>query len=170
MQNLEFLEETNPDAFVIDNDGLADWAIERIKEHEEASARYTQAAKMRIDMLNRQIVEESQRLDDRTSGLKLALAEYFEQLPKKVTKTQEKVVFPSGELIRKLPKMDFERDTDKLIKTLQGTPYIESKPALKWAELKKDLQIVGNTVINTQTGEVVDGVSIIEKPATFEIK
>lgn len=170
MENLAYLEDVEQDSFVIDNDGLADWAIERIKEHEEASTRYIQAAKMRIDMLNQQIAEEGQRLENRTGGLKHALADYFEKLPKKATKTQEKVVFPSGELVRKFPKIDFERDNEKLIKLLEGTSYVESKPNLKWADLKKDLEIVGDAVINKQTGEVVEGIAVIEKPATFEVK
>ena len=39
----------------------------------------------------------------------------------------------------------------------------------KWGEFKKRLEIVGGQIVDKTTGELVEGVQIIEKPDTFTV-
>ena len=39
-----------------------------------------------------------------------------------------------------------------------------------WNELKRELEIAGTLAVRRSTGEVVPGVTVIEKPASFEVK
>lgn len=48
-----------------------------------------------------------------------------------------------------------------------GTRFLTGKP--KWGEFKKQLEIVGGQIVDKTTGELVEGVQIIEKPDTFTV-
>lgn len=48
-----------------------------------------------------------------------------------------------------------------------GTRFLTEKP--KWGEFKKRLEIVGGQIVDKTTGELVEGVQIIEKPDTFTV-
>ena len=45
---------------------------------------------------------------------------------------------------------------------------IVEKP--KWGEFKKRLEIVGGQIVNTETGEIVEGVEIVTKSDTFVVE
>lgn len=48
-----------------------------------------------------------------------------------------------------------------------GTRFLTEKP--KRGEFKKRLEIVGGQIVDKTTGELVEGVQIIEKPDTFTV-
>ena len=85
------MEETR-EAFVIDSDEKADWAIRKIKEHmtdaERWEAFYKEQAQ-KIKMSAQQSIEY----------LSMGLYSYFSTVPHRETKTQEKYKLPSGELV-----------------------------------------------------------------------
>ena len=84
----------------------------------------------------------------------------------KETKTQKSYPIPGGKLIYKKASTKLEHDDEVLLKTLkdQGrTEYVKviTTEKVAWAELKKEL---------TETGEIIDGVTQVEVPETFEVK
>ena len=46
---------------------------------------------------------------------------------------------------------------------------IQTTEKPKWGEFKKRLEIVGGQIVDKTTGELVEGVQIIEKPDTFTV-
>ncbi len=48
--------------------------------------------------------------------------------------------------------------------------FVERKPTLKWGELKKQLTIVDSKVVDTETGEIVQGVSLEAVPSKFIVE
>lgn len=173
MSNLAYLIETTEveqEGFVINDDQKAEWAIRAIKEEESESKRLIDLCNAQIDFYAQRIHQYEEDLERRTCFLKTQLADYFEQAPKKATKTQETVTFPSGKLVRKFPRPEYVRDNDKLIRELDGSDYVDLVPKLKWAALKKDLEILDGVVVNKTTGQVVESITVVERPATFEVK
>ena len=158
------------DRFVIDNDKKADWAIEQIKEKEAERDRLIELAQAKIEDLKLQIEELNVKCINETVYFKGALAEYFNTVPHKETKTQESYQLLSGKLIYKKPSVKINHDDEKLIEWLNDTEYVETKKSLKWGEYKKHLVISGNDVIDGETGEVVEACTIEDVPASFEIK
>lgn len=162
------MEET----FKIENDKSADWAIKQIHEAENERDRLIALANDQIADLKDHIEELVTKCDHDTAYLKSLLAEYFETVKSKETKTQKTYKLLSGTLVFKKPSTKINHDDDKLIEALDGTEFVEIKKSLKWGEYKKNLiiDIDDNNVIDTTTGEVIEGCSVEDVPASFTIK
>ena len=66
----------------------------------------------------------------------------------------------------------FDFDDDKLVEFLKASgnlEFIKTEEKPKWGEYKKRLEIMGGSVVDKETGEIVDGVKAIEKPDTFSV-
>lgn len=162
--------DQSEEKFVIDNDKKAEWALEQIKEKEEECTRLINLALEKIQDLNMQIVELNNKCANETGYYKGLLAEYFNTVPHKETKTQESYQLLSGKLVYKKPSVKINHDDEKLIEWLSETEYVETKQTIKWGEYKKNLTVQGNDVIDVETGEVVEACTVEEVPASFEIK
>lgn len=168
------IEYTTPEAgqgFVIDSPGKADWAIEKIKEARAQRDLYILAADEKIADLEAKKAKAMDNCARDTEFLLVQLNQYLDTVPHRRTKTQIAVDLPSGKLVRKLPTIDFARDDAAIIDHLQGSVYVEAVPKLRWADLKKTLVVTdAGDVLNQETGEIIPGVTAVEKPASFDIK
>jgi len=160
------MEET----FKIENDKAADWAITQIQEAESERDRLITLAQDQITDLEDRIKELAAKCDRDTAYLKSLLAEYFETVKSKETKTQKTYKLLSGTLVFKKPSAKIIHDDEKLIAALDGSKYVETKKTFKWGEYKKNLQIVDDKVIIAETGEIVEACSVEDVPASFTIK
>lgn len=160
------MEET----FKIENDKTADWAVRQIHEAELERDRLITLAEEQIKDLNDRIDEFKNKCDNDTAYLRSLLATYFETVKSKETKTQKSYKLISGTLVYKKPSTKINHDDEKLIKALDGTEFVEIKKSLKWGEYKKNLIVSDNDVIDTTTGEVIEGCTVEDVPASFNIK
>ena len=158
------------DTFKIDNDKAADWAIAQIREHESERDRLIALAEEQIKDLTDRIQDFKIACDNNTKYLKSCLIEYFDKVPTKETKTQKSYKLISGTLVFKKPTVKINHNDDQLIKNLDGTEFVEIKKSLKWGEYKKNLVIEGDCVIDSTTGEVVEGCTVEDVPPSFNIK
>ena len=65
-----------------------------------------------------------------------------------------------------------KQDDDTLLAYLKASgneDMIQNTEKPKWGEFKKRLEIVGGQIVDKTTGELVEGVQIIEKPDTFTV-
>lgn len=148
------MEET----FVIDNDVKAEWALRRIRERAAERDRILETSWEIIESYKAVIQTESDRAADEIAGLEGLLMQYFATVEHAATKTQETYRLPTGKLKMKLA---FERMLPEDETLITAFPdFTERKPTLKWGELKKRLQIVDGKVIDAETGEIVQGVSV----------
>ena len=100
------------------------------------------------------------------------LAEYFETVPHKTTKTKHSYRLLSGTLVKKIGGRTMKQDDDALLAYLKASDnedMIQTTEKPKWGEFKKRLEIVGGQIVDKTTGELVEGVQIIEKPDTFTV-
>ena len=163
--------EIEPKDFCIDNADKANWAIEKIKEERERLSLFEQVAKNKIGELEQQIIDQKEKCNQRTANLLEKLNIYLDTVPFKKSKTQYAFELPAGKLVRKLSKRDFQKDDDSLLKYLsENAPeYLKNEPKPMWGEFKKCLSIVGDQVIRIDTGEMIDCITVVEKPGTFDV-
>lgn len=160
--------------FRISDDDTADWAVRKIAEERAELARMQAMAQEQIGRIMDKVAAAEKRCESATSYLTGKLAEYFNTVPHKVSKgeTQETYRLLSGVLKMKRGGVSMLQDDAKLLEHLKETGAVEfitttEKP--KWGELKKHLKIVGDQVVNCSTGEIVEGVAVVEKPDVFVI-
>jgi Bacteriophage Mu Gam like protein. len=165
-------EQTGESGFVIDDDEKAEWALAKIREERAEAQRIINVCETMIQKYEEKIQAVKNRLPQRTAFLESKLMEYFEKVPHKKTKTMEKYELPSGVLKKKYPAPEFKRDEDKLLQWLKErnmTEYVKVKESPDWAEFKKSIKIVGDKVVD-ENGEIVDGITIVERPAEFIVE
>jgi len=159
--------------FTIDNDKLAEWALKKIREEKEEFERIKALAEEIIAEANFKIEQARKRYEANNAFLTGKLAEYFEKVPKKATKTQETYRLLSGTLIRKFTTVKPTPDKEKLTQWLKANGYTEYIKTIEepiWGEFKKLISTEGNIPIIKDTGEIVEGVTLVETPPEFKIR
>lgn len=159
----------------ITNDDEAEWIIDKCNEELIESARFKLSLENKIKVLQEKMQkaedEEKSVIEKRNSYL----VEYFESIDdkfKKKTKTMEKYRLPSGEIVKKYPSPEYKRDSNKLLDWIKSNKldYVEVKESPKWSELKKVTTVMSGQVVFNDTGEIVEGVELIERPPVIEFK
>lgn len=168
--DVEATQEAFQETFKIDNDKKADWAVQQIKESESERDRLITLAQDQIAELQDRIKELTNRCENETKYLKSCLAQYFETVKAKETKTQKSYKLLSGTLVLKKPSEKIEHDDKALLEWLADTEYIKIERSVDWAEYKKKLTVQDNLVIDTETGEVVECCKVVPTPGSFDIK
>lgn len=169
---LEETEDAPRPAWRITDDGCADWACRKIAEERAELARIRELAEAQIARIEEKLAAAERRCENGTRFLTSKLAEYFETVPHKTTKTKASYRLLSGTLTRKFGGATMEKDDSKLVEFLKASgnlEFIKTEEKPKWGEYKKRLEIMGGSVVDTETGEIVEGVKAIEKPDTFSV-
>lgn len=169
--DLEF-EQPGCEPFRIDNDQKAEWALAKIREEQAEAQRIMNVCRSMIMHYEQQLKKAEEDLEKKTAYLRSQLEQYFDSVEKRRTKTQEVYKLPSGTLRRKYPGPQFKRDDDALVKWLKERnmkDYIKVKETADWANLKKAIQVVGNKAVD-ENGEVVEGITVVDRPPVFEVE
>lgn len=156
----------------ITDDGCADWACQKIAEEKADLDRITALGESQIEKIQQRIDAAQRRYENGTRFLTGKLAEYFETVPHKTTKTKHSYRLLSGTLVKKIGGSTMKQDDDALLAYLKASgneDMIQNTEKPKWGEFKKRLEIVGGQIVDKTTGELVEGVQIIEKPDTFTV-
>ena len=159
-------------AWRITDDGCADWACRKIAEEKAELDRIRELADTQIQKIEEKLAAAERRYENGTRFLTGKLAEYFETVPHKATKTKESYRLLSGTLTRKYGGAQMKQDDAQLVQYLKDSgqlEFIKTEEKPKWGEFKKRLEIMGGSAVDKETGEIVEGVQIIEKPDTFSV-
>ena len=100
------------------------------------------------------------------------LADFFNTVPHKTTKTTEKYRLLSGTLTLKKGGVKAKQDDAKLVPWLKANGYgnlVKVEESAKWGELKKLLTYTGEIATIESTGEIVEGVTAYDAPDTFTV-
>ena len=160
----------------ITNDSEAEWLIDKVNEDLIEINRFELSLTNKIEILKERLEKVKKEKENKLTRRDNYLLRYFEDIPeelKKKSKTMEKYRLPSGEIIKKYPAPEFKRDNDTLVNWLKENKmndYIEVKESAKWADLKKATKTIGSSVVLEETGEIIEGIEVIERAPTLEFK
>ena len=161
--------------FRITDDRCADWAIRKIADERSEYDRLKALADEQIAAINEKVAAARKRMENGTSYLTSCLADFFATVPHKETKTTEKYRLLSGTLTFKKGTTKTKLDETKLVPWLKANGYgelVKVEESTRWADLKKLLSYTGDIATLTETGEIVEGVTVYETPAivTVDVK
>jgi len=164
--------------FTIDTPEKANWALKTMKRERRPDDIYIDIAQKDIAEHEREIArlrDEIARRNvarcDREANLIAGLRQFVETSEdRRETKTQYAFDLPAGKLVLTKPKRDYRPDRAKLLAFVKASApqYVKVEEDVKWGELKKTLKIAGDVAV-MDTGEVVEGVEIVDVPAEFKI-
>lgn len=167
------LDELQDNRFVINDDHKAEWALKRLRGLQAEHDRIVGECEKQIGEYEAIIERESKRHLAKASYLNALLSAYFETVPHDKTKTMEKYRLPSGDLVLKHPNPKIERDEETAVAHLRElglAQYIKTKETVDWEALKPVVAFVDGECVNTETGEVIAGITAAERPAEFGVK
>ena len=165
-------EDAPRPAWRITDDGCADWACRKIAEEKAELDRIRELADAQIQKIEEKVAAAERRFQNGTRFLTGKLAEYFETVPHKTTKTKASYRLLSGTLTRKFGGTTMKQDDEKLVQFLKNSgqlEFIKTEEKPKWGDFKKRLEIMGGSVVDKETGEIVEGVTVETKPDTFTV-
>lgn len=166
----EFIEkeEFNEDeGFRVTDDGKADWAVRKIAEHKKEIDRIKDFAKERIEQIKRWQESEVESLENNIDFLESLLQEYL------YNTEQKRIKLPSGNVnIRKQQPKWVYNDSLVLdaLEKAQMDEFIRIKKEVNKSELRKHVEIVNGKAVNKETGEVIDGIEIVERGETVSVR
>ena len=163
-------EERPP--FRITDDRCADWAVRKIMEERAEYERLKALADEQIAAIGEKVDAARRRMENGTAYLTSCLADFFNTVPHKATKTQEKYRLLSGTLVVTKGGTKAKTDDEKLVPWLKENGYgdlVKVEETAKWGELKKLLAYTGEVATIAETGEIVEGVTAYEAPDTFTV-
>lgn len=148
--------------FVVDSDEKAEWALHKIeqirKEADKWKTFYADQAR------------KAQEKAEADESYFLALLEsYFAFVPHKSTKTQESYALPSGKLVRKVQQPAYNRDDARLLPWAKENALCKVVESPDWASIKKRCIINGENVVDSETGEVIPGVTVEHRGTIFSV-
>lgn len=161
-----------PREWRIADDECADWAVAKIAEERAELTRIRALADEQISRIMAKVEAAEKRYENGTAYLTSKLAEYFSTVPHKKTKTTESYRLLSGTLKMKKGGASMKQNDEKLLEYLRTSgneDMIQTTEKPKWGEYKKRLKIIGGQIVDNITGEIVEGVEVIEKPNTFTV-
>ena len=165
-------EPEQRERFRIENSDQANWALRKLAIIRREMKQAEEQADREIQRIEYWLKGELERLQGDAEFFESLLCEYhrgiYEQNPKAKT-----VKLPAGALKLRAQQPEFKRDEDKLIVWLKGTgraDLVKIKESADWSALKKDVDVVNGQAIIKDTGEVVEGVTAIERPPKFSVE
>ena len=153
---------------IVFNDVEAEEKICEIRDTCAERDRIIEACWARIESYKRIIQTEADKAAQKIAWLENGLQCYFNSVEHQSTKTQETYRLPTGKLKMKYAFERMVPDEEALIASYPA--FVEHKPSLKWGELKKQLAIVDSKVVDTETGEIVQGVTLDAVPSKFIVE
>lgn len=178
MELAEFLDreagtsEEQRGQFIIDDDQKANWALRKIRQLQEKRVANIELAENEIERINMWLDDINSELEQSIDFFTGLLEQYhrriFEQDPKAKT-----IKLPYGKLKMRNQQPEYRRDDEKLLSWLKQTgktDYIVVKESPAWAQLKKTLQVAGNALVDPETGEVAEGVEVVERGPKFSVE
>lgn len=176
MSELLKVEETPVrERFEVDNDMKAEWVLTKIRhiraEQNKENAELTRQMQFYKDQMD----ANDKKADEEVAFFESMLIPYFADRMDngftKATKTQTTYKLPTGKMVLKKQAPEYTRDNVILLPWLKENlpELVKVEESPNWAELKKAVTVVGDTVV-TKDGEVVPGVKVTEREDKFEVE
>jgi hypothetical protein len=180
MQNTLRKEKASHDdsGFVVDNDRKAVWCLRKIKHLKEKQQDNDKLAAAEIDEIQKEIDEVQDWLNTENEKLQNSI-EFFETvLYSYALKLREdnpelkthKLPFGKLQFRSKRPKWNY--DNEKLLDFVKSSykEFVKVKESVDKRKLKQKTEVVGHKVVVKNTGEIVEGVEVVERDEEFKVK
>lgn len=163
-------EKEEQQAFIIDDDKKASWALKKYKLLEIEEERKKNLVKDEIDRLKFWLDQEQEKIEKKKALLSQSLSGYLYQLRKDNPKA--KIDTPFGAVTTRKTPAKWTYDDETVIKFLhqaEMNEFIRVKEEVEKTPLKKALKVVDGKAY-TEAGEEVEGITVTDQGEVLSIK
>ncbi|WP_096435940.1 host-nuclease inhibitor Gam family protein [Alteribacter populi] len=165
-------EGVNQDRFTVDNDEKANWVLRKMKQIEDKRMEDLALAQAEIDKIESWMEQVNKQADNNRDYFQSMLAQYA--FNKRMEDPKFKTLkLPNGKLAFRKQQPKWNYDNDKVVQALKEAGYedlIKVKEDPIKAEVKKKFAVHDDKVIDPDTGEVLEGVSIEYRDDAFKVE
>ncbi|NTW04556.1 MAG: hypothetical protein HGA27_00375 [Peptococcaceae bacterium] len=173
----EYLEQDteNSSTFRIENTEMAVWALRKVCKIENSRNESRSAAQTEIDRIKTWLADEEERADQNRGYFEMLLEDYHRRILLEDPRAKT-IKLPHGELQMRAQQPEFTKDDEVLLAwAKENHPEFiivppTPEPKLDWPGLKKTAHILNEQIVDPATGEIIPGISVVERPAKFTIK
>jgi len=179
---VEFLDEENDNRryrqegntnqpFRITNLDQANWAVRKIARIETARQECRALVEQEMAKLNTWLKSEEEDYDQERSFFEYLLRNYLDEQQQQDSKLKT-IKLPNGKIGLRKQQPEFQRDNDKLLAWLKKNrqDLVKVKEEPDWAGLKAVAAVLGNTMADPETGEVIEGVTVVHRPDKLHVE
>ena len=165
----ETTEEEAKKRFRIESTEQANWAFRKLRAINVKSNEIKELAAAERQRIDEWEKKELSVLENSTEFFEGLLAEYF--IKQRELDPKFKLSTPYGRVSSRKQQPKWNYEDEKVLNWLKenDTELIRIKEEINKVELKKKYQIVGNEVV-TEDGEIVEGITIENRPDSINIK
>jgi|SRR5690625_1217331 len=168
---LDEQEQVQDNSFVVDDENKANWALRKIKQMNDQIADNNALAQAEIDKIERWQNEVNEQAQSSIDYFQSLLAEYA------IKKREEDPKFkslklPNGRIGFRKSQDKWVYDNDKLIESLEKAElkdFIRVKKEPSKKDIKKAFEVVDGKVVNPDTGEVIEGITVENQADKFNV-
>ena len=180
MQNTLRKENIEQDSsgFVVDNDRKAVWCLRKIKHLKEKQAKNEELAESEIEDIQKEIDEVQNWLDEENNKLQNSI-DFFESILysyalelRKEDQELKTHKLPFGKLQFRSKRPKWNYDNAKLLDFITSNygELVKVKESVDKRKLKQMTEVVSGKVVVKDTGEIVEGVEVVERDEEFQVK
>ena len=173
-RDLSYLEEDNTEEkepFKIKDLNGANWAFRKLKAIEEQEKEVKRLADEEFDRINEWLKTELARTDRDKGYFEGLLTSYL--ITEREKDPKFKVSTPYGKVSTRKQQPNFEYDVNKFIDWAIDNERADlikvTKTPIK-AEVKKVFEIHDGRLIDPETGEIVEGIEVVDRPDSVIVK
>ncbi|ABN53666.1 MAG TPA: hypothetical protein DEF39_11450 [Hungateiclostridium thermocellum] len=166
------MPEEKRERFKVTDKDSANWCLRKIKALKQEIEENKRIADAEIQRIQSWLKEVTEPLERSIQFFESLLIEYhmniYAEDPSKKT-----IKLPYGTLKARAQQPEFCRDDEKLVNWLKQngmTEFVKVIEKPEWNELKKKVKVIGNSVVYEETGEVIDGITVQERPPKFTVE
>lgn len=152
-----------------DLDGV-NWAFRKIMAYNSKRAELEALARAEIERIQSWLAQESKQINDGISFFEALLTEYA--VIQREVDPKFKASTPYGKISFRKQQPQWEYQEETVIQSLKDAglnDLIRVKEEPNKVEIKKSLTVVDGRAVD-QDGQIIDGITIIERPDKVEIK
>lgn len=159
------MSEEKREPFEITDDRQAEYAVRKIVEAREDTARwkdYYAGAMAKIEKAN----------EDTEAYFTALLERYFATVPHRKSRTQESYALPSAKLVYKQMPPEYRKsDPAALLQYAKAACPEEVREEVYWAGIKRRIAAVTEQgeAIDGETGEVIPGIAVLPQGPAFRV-
>ncbi|WP_193063419.1 host-nuclease inhibitor Gam family protein [Oceanobacillus oncorhynchi] len=174
IQYLEEQEQTEKESYKIRNDSAANWALRKIKQAQQKQEEVNALAVDEIEKINRWSEEENAKNQKDIDYFQGLLAQYA--MEKRQQDSEFKSLkLPNGRIRfqKKQPKYNYDDDAVvEYLKKNERTDLFQTTTTEKPLknDIKKAFTINKDKLIDPDTGEVIDGVTVEHPDDEFKVE
>ena len=177
-QELKVVEDNESDqGFVVNDDSKASWCMRKIRHMKEKKHENKELAEEQIANIRKEIAEveawlesENSKLDNSIGFMESKLEHYARQLKEDDPELKTHKL-PFGTLKFRAQRPKWRYDDDKLLEFVEESiaKLVKVEKRVDKRELKKRLRVVGDKAVVEETGQIVEGIEIIDMPERLKI-